>query len=189
MVEKMLTDSIDDGPPNSHISSQRASLFVFEDTDAVIKMITKGRSPSIILRTHPVNLLWFFDSINLDLGIQIKYVNTHYQIADILHKGPLTQERWTQLRQLFIMMTPHMHSCRHSLVFSSVQRVKMSKRLPELVTEGASAKHRPVRFCCVYSHHTLSSSSISLNPMQNLVGRDSWRDASSGDSQNHEQKT
>ena len=142
-----------------------------------------------ISRTHRVNLEWLLERINLNLGIQIKYVNTSQQIADILTKGSFSCERWTQLRQLVTVMTPHMHSCSHSLVFSSVQKVKMSTRLPELVTEGAIAKQRPVRNCCTYSHHILSSSSRSLNPMQNLVETDSWRDANRVDSQKHVQKT
>ena len=46
-AKKNLTDSIDFVPPNAHLSSQRASLFVSEDNDAVIKMIIKGRSPTM----------------------------------------------------------------------------------------------------------------------------------------------
>ena len=48
--------------PNAHVSSQRASLFDFDDNDAVIKII-KGRSESMrhISRTHSVNLEWLFD--------------------------------------------------------------------------------------------------------------------------------
>ena len=45
MVDKVLTDSVYYVPPNAHISSQRASFFVFEDNDAVIKMIIKRREP------------------------------------------------------------------------------------------------------------------------------------------------
>ena len=41
MAEKRMTDSIYFVSPNARISSQRASLFVSEDDDAVIKMITK----------------------------------------------------------------------------------------------------------------------------------------------------
>ena len=77
---------------NSHLSSQRASLFVSEDHDAAIKTIIK--------RPEPVHEL--FDGINLDPGIQIKYVNTSKQIADIPTKVSFPRERGTQLTQLFI---------------------------------------------------------------------------------------
>ena len=51
---------------------------IFEDNEAVIKMIIKGRSSTMrhVSRTHRVALDWIFDRINLDLKIQIKYVGT-----------------------------------------------------------------------------------------------------------------
>ena len=56
---------------------------------AVIKMIMKGRSPTMrhVSRTHRVALDWWFDRINLDPKIQIKYIDTKNQLADILTKG------------------------------------------------------------------------------------------------------
>ena len=46
----------------------KALLYVFEDNEAVIKMIIKGRSPTMrhVSRTHRVALDWLFDRINLD---------------------------------------------------------------------------------------------------------------------------
>ena len=48
-------------------SHQEAMLFVFEDNETVIKMIIKGRSPTMrhVSRTHRVALDWLFDRINL----------------------------------------------------------------------------------------------------------------------------
>ena len=50
----------------THIGSN-AMLYVFEDNEAVIKMIIKGRSPTMrhVSRTHRVALDWLFDRINL----------------------------------------------------------------------------------------------------------------------------
>ena len=44
---------------------QEALLYVFEDNEAVIKMIMKGRSPTMrhVSRTHRVALDWLFDRI------------------------------------------------------------------------------------------------------------------------------
>ena len=112
-------------PANEHL------CFVFEDNDAVTKMIIKGGSPSMrhISRTHRMNLDWSVDGINLDAGVQIRYVNTSKQIVGILTKGSFSRERWLQLTHLFNLTTPHMHSCSQSLVLSSVQKDdKMSKR-------------------------------------------------------------
>ena len=55
-------------PQTSNFSHQEALLYVFEDNEAVIKMIIKGRSPTMrhVSRTHRVALDWLFDRINLD---------------------------------------------------------------------------------------------------------------------------
>ena len=39
-----------------------------------------------VSRTHRVALDWLFDRINLDSKIQIKYIDTKNQLADILTK-------------------------------------------------------------------------------------------------------
>ena len=88
-----------------------------------IKTIIKCWSPSMrhISRTHRVNPDWLFHRINLDPGIQIKYVNTSKRIADIRTAAVL-------------------------LVFPSVQRDnKMSKRLSEPITESVTTTQMPVR--------------------------------------------
>ena len=58
---------IDSVPSNVQSASQEALLYVFEDNEAVIKMIMKGRSPTMrhVSRTHRVALDWLFDRINL----------------------------------------------------------------------------------------------------------------------------
>ena len=82
-------DNIDFIPSNVQSSHQEALLYVFEDNEAVIKLIIKGRSPTMrrVSRTHRVALDWLFDRINLDPKIQIKYIDTTNQLADILTKG------------------------------------------------------------------------------------------------------
>ena len=69
---------IDAVPSNVQSARQEALLYVFEDNEAVIKMIIKGRSPTMshVSRTHTVALDWLFDRINLDSKIQIKYIDT-----------------------------------------------------------------------------------------------------------------
>ena len=77
---------IDSVPSNVQSARQEALLYVFEDNEAVIKMIIKGRSPTVrhVSRTHRVAFDWLFDRINLDPKIQIKYIDTKNQLADIL---------------------------------------------------------------------------------------------------------
>ena len=88
---------------NVKSSHQEALLYVFEDNEAVIKMIIKGRSQTMrhVSRTHRVALDWLFDRINLDPKIQIKYIDTKNQLADILSKGNFTRDKWNHLLCLF----------------------------------------------------------------------------------------
>ena len=90
---------IDAVPSNVQSARQEALLYVFEDNEAVIKMIIKGRSPTMrhVSRTHRVALDWLFDRINLDPKIQIKYIDTKNQLADILSKGNFTRDEWNHL--------------------------------------------------------------------------------------------
>ena len=61
-------ENIDSVSSNVQSSRQEALLYVFEDNEAVIKMIIKGRSPTMrhFSRTDRVALDWLFDRINLD---------------------------------------------------------------------------------------------------------------------------
>ena len=64
----VIPTDIDHIPSTTMHSGAGAMLYVFEDNEAVIKMIIKGRSPTMrhVSRTHRVALDWLFDSINLD---------------------------------------------------------------------------------------------------------------------------
>ena len=96
---------IDSVPSSVQSARQEALLYVFEDNEAVIKMIIKGRSPTMrhVSRTHRVALDWLFDRINLDSKIQIKYIDTKNQLADILTKGTFTRDEWNHLLCLLIL--------------------------------------------------------------------------------------
>ena len=84
-------------------SRQEVWLYVFEDSEVVIKMIMKGRSPTMrhVSRTQRVALDWLFDQINLDPKIQIKHIDTKNQFTDILTKGNFTRDEWNHLLTLF----------------------------------------------------------------------------------------
>ena len=98
-----------DDPDNADFIPQTCILLVrklrciFEDNEAVIKMIIKGRSPTMrhVSRAHRVALDWLFDRINLDPKIQITHIDTKNQLADILTKGTFTRDEWNHLLCLF----------------------------------------------------------------------------------------
>ena len=85
---------IDSVPSSVQSASQEVLLYVFEDNEAVIKMIMKGRSPTVrhVSRSYRVGLDWLFDRINLDPKIQIKYIDIKNQLADILTTGNFTRD-------------------------------------------------------------------------------------------------
>ena len=123
--------------PNVNSSRQEALLYVFKDNEAVNKMIMKKRSPTMrhVSRTHRVALGWLFGRINLDPKIQIKYIDTKNQLADILTKGNFTRDKWNHLLCLF--------NISH---FSSTKCLEvMSKRTQEdLGEERVTAKSKPM---------------------------------------------
>ena len=145
---------IDSVPSNVQSACQEALLYVFEDNEAVIKMIIKGRSPTMrhVSRTHRVALDWLFDRINLDPKIQIKYIDTKNQLADILTKGNFTRDEWNHLLCLFNIS--HSSSAECSEV--------MSKRTQEdSGEERVTAKSKPminlVSRCSVRNPDVLAS--------------------------------
>ena len=76
---------VDHVATNAHSFQGKSQLYTLEDNVAVIKMIIKGRSPTIrhVSRTHRSAIDPLFDRINLDSRIQIKYVDTKNQFADV----------------------------------------------------------------------------------------------------------
>ena len=96
-------DTVDFIPSSVNSSRQEALLYLFEDNEAVIKMIIKRRCPTMrhVSRIHRVALNWMFDRINLDSKIQIKYIDTKNQLEDILTNGNYTRDAWNHLLCLF----------------------------------------------------------------------------------------
>ena len=153
---------IDLVPSNVQSANREALLYVFEDNEAVIKMIMKGRSPTMrhVSRTHRVALDWLFDRINLDPKIQIKYIDTKNQLADILTKGNFTRDEWNHLLTLF--------NISH---FSSTACIAaMAKRAQQDSGEGrVTAKSRPMMNLTARTPSFVSSSA-SANPVRSSYG-------------------
>ena len=150
-------DNIDSVPSNVKSSHQEALLYVFEDNEAVIKMIIKGRSPTMrhVSRTHRVALDWLFDRINLDSIIQIKYIDTKNQLADILTKGNFTCDEWNHLLCLFNISHFSSADCfevmsKRTQKDSGEERVTAkSKPMMNLVSRCSERILRCARFYCI----------------------------------------
>ena len=125
-----------------------------EDNEAEIKMIIKGRSPTMshVSRTHRVALDWLFDRINLDSKIQIKYIDTNNQLADTLTKGNFTRDEWNHLLSLFNI----------SHFSPTVCSAAMAKRIQqESGEERVTAKSRPMMNLTARMPTVVSSSTSS----------------------------
>ena len=148
-------DNVDFVPSNVRFSHQDALCYVFEDNEAVIKMIIKGRSPTKrhVSRTHRVALDWLFDRINLDPKIQIKYIDTKNQLADILTKGSFTRDEWNHLLCLFNISHFSSTVCSEAMAKklqqdSGEERVtaKSSERAPSGLSSTASESPGQTRY-------------------------------------------
>ena len=128
----------------------------------MVKMIIKGRSPTMrhVSKTHRVALGWIFDRIILDPKIQIKYMETKNQLADMLTKGNSTRDDWNHLLSLFNV----------SHFSSTVCSETMAKRLQQdSGEERVTAKSRPMMSLIARVPSNVSSST-SVSPVKRSYG-------------------
>ena len=106
-----------------------------------------------VSRTQRVALDWLFDRINLNSKIQIKYIDTKNQLADILTKGNFTRDEWNHLSCLINI----------SHFSSTVCSEAMAKRLQQdSGEERVTAKSRPMMNLIARApSHVSSSTSVS----------------------------
>ena len=156
-------ENIDSVPSNVQSSRQEALLYVFEDNEAVIKMIIIGRSPTMrhVSRTHRVALDWLFDRINLDTKIQTKYIDTKNQVADILTNGNFTRDEWNHLLCLFNISHFSSTVCSDTMAKRSQQDSGEERRV--------TAKSRPM-LNLVARTPLFVSSSTSVSPVKRYYG-------------------
>ena len=96
-------ENIDFIHSNVQSSHQEALLYVFEDNEAVIKMIKKGEALQWDMFPEPTELLLIgclIESIWTPM-IQSKYIDTKNLLADMLTKGNFTRDEWNHLLCLF----------------------------------------------------------------------------------------
>ena len=125
-------------------------------------MIIKGSSPPMrhVSRTHRVPLDWLFDRINLDPEIQIRYIDTKNQLADILTTGTFTRDKWNHMLSLFNI----------SHFRTTVCSETMAKRLQQdSGEERVTAKSRPT-MSLIASVPSNVSSSTSVSPVERSYG-------------------
>ena len=71
--------------------------------------------------------IWLCERVTVNSNVQVKYVNTTQQVADVLTKGSFSQKHGTQLTRLFGLLTHQTHSSNFSFV-PALLGENMSKR-------------------------------------------------------------
>ena len=146
---------IDNVPSNVKLSQSTVMLYVFEDNEAAIKLIIKGRSPTMrhVSRTHRVSLDWLFDRINLDPKIESRYIDTKHQIADMLAKGTFTRDEWNNLLHLFNISNFSSLCCAKNFSLISCTE-RMANRMQRTIRRRQDCGRiqadgdEPDQFCC-----------------------------------------
>ena len=137
-------------------------MCVFEDNEAVNKIIIKGRSPTMrhVSRTHRVALDWLFDRINLDSKIQIKYIDTKNQLADILTKGNFTRDEWNNSLNLFNISHFSSLCCAQNFSLTGCPETMAKRMQQQEEEERIVAKSKPTAMNLT---STVSTGSSSVN--------------------------
>ena len=108
----------------------------------------------MFLRLHRVALDWLFDRINMESKIQIKYIDTKNQLADILTKGSFRRDEWNHLLCLF-------NISHFSLAVCTAAMAKRSQQ--DSGEERVTAKSKPMMNLIARTPSFVSSStSVSL---------------------------
>ena len=153
--------NIDRVPSSGTHSGSNATLCVFEDNEAVIKMIIKGRSPTMrhVSRTHRVALVFFcLTGLILILKFRFDTLIPNINSQTFLTKGNLTRDEWKNLLHLFHIS--HVSSTCCATNFSLVSCPKtMAKRIQEQKGEERSVATSKCTATNLSSHDPTSSSS------------------------------
>ena len=125
---------------NAKSSLFAAMIYIFVDSDAVTNMIIKNRSPTT--RTYGVSLDWLFDRINLDPKIQIRFIDTKHQLADILTTVHFTRAEWNNLLHLFNISHFTSTCCaKNSSLISCPSRTRRNSRPDEAQSSQVKLIH------------------------------------------------
>ena len=113
-----------------------------------------------VSRTHRVALDWLHDRIDLDSKIQIRYIDTKHQLADILTKGNFTRDIWINLLHLFKISHFSSTCCVHN--FSLMSCSTLAKRIQNQKEERVMSKSRRAVMNMFF---LATSSSTASNPI------------------------
>ena len=107
-----------------------------------------------VSRNHRVALDWLFNRINLDVMIQIKYVDTKNHFVDLLTRCSYTCDEGGHLLRLFNIMNFSILSCSQFLPIKKTNTMSKGAQERKTVEEPAVAKPWPT---CLMSRNQLTA--------------------------------
>ena len=111
----------------------------------------------------------------MDAKIQMKYVESKNQLADIPTKGSITRNEWHNLWHLFNIINDTTFSCSHfysHTFLSAGKQSEMSQRSQEISSPGSTTAK--ARACCLVSRQCVSVGQVySSDPESPRTTRDS----------------
>ena len=161
-------NNIDCVPSNVQSSHQEALLYVFEDNEAVIKVIIKGRSPTMrhVSRTDRVALDWLFDRISL-------YSKNPNQI----HRHQKPTCRHSDQRKITHVMSGII-CCACSISAISVLQCALKRWQKDLQhdsgEERVTAKSRPMMSLIARASSNISSSTSESPEKRSYGNQNAW---------------
>ena len=101
-------------------------MYVIEDNAAAIMIVLKKRSMALrhVLRTHRVALDWLYDLFDED-DINIKYINTKWQVADMYTKSFTNADTWSTLCSLNSIGPVTGQNCKVPVLLSSLPKISL----------------------------------------------------------------
>ena len=127
---------IDDDMDSDNVTESNLSLrtrsFLNRVFDRLRKMLDSSPEDSMQDIDKRSMIWWMFMSVFRTSQIQIKYVDTKNQLADMLTKGSFSRDVWNHLTRLLNIASFSLYSCSHVSDFLSDDQVRkqsaMSKR-------------------------------------------------------------
>ena len=117
---------------------------------------------------HRVALDWLFDRINLDPNIQIKYIDTKNQLADILTKGNFTRDEWNHLLTLFNISHFSSTSCIAAMAKRAQQDSGEGRVTCKITTYDEFDSKNGLRSCLLHLQRTRGGPRMDIKILNNL---------------------
>ena len=141
-------------------------LYVFEDNEALTEddnQRQESHNETCVKNPQSCFGLVVWQNYNLGSKLQIRYIDTKHQFADIFTKGNSTRDEWTSLLHLFSIS--HFSSICCTKLFSLISCITMAKRIQEQTEEErVVSKSRPA-WMNMSSNLIATSSSAASSPI------------------------